>query len=224
MGVRVAVEIAPKRTFASALDWPGWSRGAKTEDDALQALLAYAPRYARVTKRAKVAFAPPATLRGIEVIERVEGGTSTEFGIPAAAVAGDDAETSAREIKRLLRLLRAAWATFDVAAARNKGVQLTLGPRGGGRQVPKMMEHVRDADAGYLTQLGSRVPDTAGATVEDALARLRDAYVEVVTARAAGTPLADPNKVRRPWSPRYAIRRSAWHALDHAWEIEDRSP
>jgi hypothetical protein len=223
MGVRVVLEVAPKRTFASALDWPGWSRGAKTEDDALQALLAYAPRYARVTKRAKVAFAAPATLRGIEVVERVEGGTSTEFGIPAAAVAGDDAEISAREIKRLLRLLRAAWATFDVTAAWNQGAQLTLGPRGGGRQVPKMMEHLRDADAGYLTQLGSRAPDTAGASVENALARLRDAFVEAATARAAGTRLADPNKVRRPWSPRYAIRRSAWHALDHAWEIEDRS-
>ena len=24
------------------------------------------------------------------------------------------------------------------------------------------------------------------------------------------------------WPPRYAARRIAWHALDHAWEIEDR--
>jgi hypothetical protein len=223
MGVRVVLEIAPKRSFASALDWPGWSRGAKTEDGALEALVAYAPRFGRVAKRAKVAFAPPATLRGIEVVERVEGGTSTEFGIPAAAAAGDDAELSAREITRLLRLLRAAWATFDVTAARHQGVQLTLGPRGGGRQVPKMMEHVRDADAGYLTQLGLRAPDTAGASVEDALARLRNAFVEAATARATGAPLTDPNKVRRPWSPRYATRRSAWHALDHAWEIEDRA-
>jgi hypothetical protein len=23
--------------------------------------------------------------------------------------------------------------------------------------------------------------------------------------------------------PRYAIRRIAWHVLDHAWEIEDKS-
>jgi hypothetical protein len=25
------------------------------------------------------------------------------------------------------------------------------------------------------------------------------------------------------WTVRYFIRRSAWHALDHAWEIEDRA-
>jgi hypothetical protein len=24
------------------------------------------------------------------------------------------------------------------------------------------------------------------------------------------------------WTPRFAVRRSAWHALDHAWELEDR--
>jgi hypothetical protein len=25
------------------------------------------------------------------------------------------------------------------------------------------------------------------------------------------------------WPARYVIRRTAWHVLDHAWEIEDRS-
>ena len=29
--------------------------------------------------------------------------------------------------------------------------------------------------------------------------------------------------VERGWPQRYAARRIAWHALDHAWEIEDRS-
>ena len=24
------------------------------------------------------------------------------------------------------------------------------------------------------------------------------------------------------WPALFAVRRSAWHALDHAWEIEDR--
>jgi hypothetical protein len=39
--------------------------------------------------------------------------------------------------------------------------------------------------------------------------------------------LASPNggtpPVPKGWPPRYAARRIAWHALDHAWEIEDRS-
>jgi hypothetical protein len=33
-----------------------------------------------------------------------------------------------------------------------------------------------------------------------------------------GAPIAG-----KKWPPRYAARRIAWHALDHAWEIEDRS-
>ncbi len=24
------------------------------------------------------------------------------------------------------------------------------------------------------------------------------------------------------WTPRYFVRRVAWHTLDHAWELEDR--
>jgi hypothetical protein len=31
----------------------------------------------------------------------------------------------------------------------------------------------------------------------------------------------DPNT---KWPVAYVIRRTAWHALDHAWEIEDRIP
>lgn len=29
--------------------------------------------------------------------------------------------------------------------------------------------------------------------------------------------------VEKGWPPRYAARRIAWHVLDHAWQIEDRS-
>ena len=55
------------------------------------------------------------------------------------------------------------------------------------------------------------------------MARLRDAFVDTVTARATGKPVPDPRNTKRPWSPRYAVRRAAWHVLDHAWEIKDRS-
>lgn len=214
MSLRVVVERAPKRTFASAIDWPGWSRAAKTEEGALAALLAYAPRYAAVAKRADLAFAPPVTLRGIDVVERLEGGASTEFGVPGEPAAAESDPLSPSELKRIIALLEAAWATFDATAEKAKGVSLRLGPRGGGRQVPKIVEHVHDADGGYLNQLGSKP-----AGVVD----VRGAFVEALTARATDAPLPNPNNVRKPWSPRYAARRSAWHALDHAWEIEDRS-
>ena len=218
--LRVVLEVAPKRAFASALDWPGWSRAGKTPDEALEALLAYAPRYARVARRAKVAFRPPATVRGVEVVERQRGGAGTEFGVPSASAKAEAEALTQAELKRLIALLRAAWGTFDAAAAKAKGVSLSLGPRGGGRQVPKMTEHVREAEAAYVHQLGTKAPRGSAAT----MARLRHAFVAALTARASSEPLPDPNKVKKPWGPRYAARRSAWHALDHAWEIEDRSP
>jgi hypothetical protein len=216
-GLRVVLEVAPKKAFASALDWPGWSRGAKTDDEALAALLAYAPRYAAVARRARIAFRPPATPRGVDVVQRLKGGSGTEFGVPGATATVEREPISAAELKRLVALLRAAWATFDAAARKAEGVSLSLGPRGGGRQVPKMTEHVREAEAAYLHQLGSRAQRDAP------MPDLRAAFLAALTARATGEPVPDPNKVLRPWVPRYAVRRSAWHALDHAWEIEDRS-
>ena len=219
MTLKVVLEVAPKRAFASALDWPGWSRGGRTPDEALDSLLAYAPRYASVARRAKIAFRPPATVRGVGVIERLGGGSGTEFGVPSSAAAAEAEALSAVELERLVALLQAAWASFDAAAKSAEGVSLRLGPRGGGRQVPKMVEHVRESEAAYLHQLGSRPPRGDAAT----LAALRSGFVEALTAVATGGELTDPNKVKKPWAPRYAVRRSAWHALDHAWEIEDRS-
>ena len=217
MGLRVVLEVAPKRSFASAIDWPGWSRGAKTADAAVEALLSYAPRYARVAKRAKVAFSPPSTERGVEIVERQTGGGGTEFGVPSATARPESDPLPRRELNRLVALLEASWATFDAAARKADGTTLTLGPRGGGRQVPKMIEHVREAESAYLHQLGTKA---SGQSMPD----LRRSFVEALRMLAAGEELPTPNKVKKPWTPRYAVRRSAWHALDHAWEIEDRSP
>jgi hypothetical protein len=218
MPLRVVLEVAPKKSFASALDWPGWSRGAKTPDEALAALLAYAPRYAKVARRAKTAFDPPATTRGIEIVQRQKGGSGTEFGVPSSTASAESDPIAAPELKRLLALLEAAWTTFDAAARRAEGRSLRLGPRGGGRQVPKMIEHVREAEAAYLHQLGTKGPGSGAS-----LGELHAAMLDTLARLARGEELPTPNKVHRPWGPRYAIRRSAWHALDHAWEIEDRS-
>jgi hypothetical protein len=219
MAVDVILEVAPRRAFASALAWPGWSRGGKTPDEALIALSSYAPRYAAVAKRAKVAFTPGQ----LEVIERVEGGTGTEFGVPGVAAATDDRALRAAELKHLVSLLEAAWATFDAAAASAVGVELTRGPRGGGRDLEKIIGHVREAEVAYLGQLGSRAPAADDEDPARPMRRLRSAFVEALEDVRAGRPLANPRNTRKPWSPRYAIRRSAWHVLDHAWEIEDRA-
>jgi hypothetical protein len=219
MAVRVVLEVAAKRAFASAIDWPGWSRAGRTEDDALEALAAYAPRYAVVARRAKVAFRPPATTRGLEVVERIKGDGGTEFGVPGKAAAAEDGPISAAELKRLVALLKASWAVLDGAAKKAVGVELTKGPRGGGRELPKIIEHVREAEVSYLGQLGSRPP--AGADEDPA--RLRRTLTDALTAVATGKPIENPRRTKKPWPARYAVRRSAWHTLDHAWEIQDRS-
>ncbi len=219
MPIAVIVEAAPKRSFASALDWPGWSRSGKTPEEALEALSSYAPRYATVAKRAKVAFRPGP----VDVVERVKGSGGTEFGVPGVAAKAEGKPMRPADLKRHLALLEASWATLDAVAARAAGVELTKGPRGGGRDLDKIIEHVRDADAAYLGQLGSRPPSADDEDSERTLALLRAAFVEALHAVVKGDPMPNPRNTRKPWSPRYTIRRSAWHVLDHAWEIEDRS-
>jgi hypothetical protein len=59
--------------------------------------------------------------------------------------------------------------------------------------------------------------------VAEYAAAVRATAVDALAARAGGRPVADPRQTKNPWSPRFYVRRAAWHALDHAWEIEDRS-
>lgn len=224
MTVRVVLEVGPNHSFASALDWPGWSRRGRSEDEALETLLAFAPRYAAVAKRAQVAFKPPATTRGLEIVERVKGGDGTEFGVPGTPAASEDDSISAADLERLLALLKASWSAFDDAARKAVGVELTKGPRGGGRELPKIMEHVREAEVAYLSKLGSRAPPSSAERAARPMALLRRTFTDALIAVATGKQVADPSRTQKLWTPRYAVRRSAWHVLDHAWEIQDRSP
>ena len=209
--IRVLVEAAEKKVFLSALDWPGWSRGAKTEDAAVEALLAAAPRYARV---AAAAGFPLATDNlSLVVAERVDGNASTEFGIPAIVADADRASVDPAEAARLAALLDAAWAELDrIAAAAPE--ELRKGPRGGGRDRSRVVAHVIDAEAAYAAVLGRRHRPEGAAGV----AAMRADLLQVLRQPSDGSPIGG-----RKWPPRYAARRIAWHALDHAWEIEDRA-
>lgn len=217
MPVRVVLEVAPKKAFASALDWPGWARAGRTEDDALQSLVDYGARYAVVARRAQLPFAHPATVRGLDIVERLRGNGTTEFGAPGKSARAEEQPVSGADLARLVALLEASWAILDAVAKKAAGVKLSTGPRGGGRDLDKIIGHVRDAESAYLHKLGARAPDPEGAN-------LRRAFTDALTALAAGRPVDNPSRTRNVWSPRYATRRAAWHVLDHAWEIEDRSP
>ncbi|HET7644908.1 MAG TPA: hypothetical protein VFM03_00310 [Candidatus Limnocylindria bacterium] len=220
---RVALEVAPGRSFASALDWPGWARSGKTPEEALDRLLEYAPRYTAALRGTRLGFAPPASADALEVVERLEGGGSTEFGVPGSAARAEARAMDAAALDRSIAILRAAWRAFDRAADAAGGATLTTGPRGGGRTLDKMRSHVLDAEVAYLGQLGSRPPALDG-DLEERMERVRTALVATLTARVRGDELPNPRRTKTPWSPAYAVRRIAWHALDHAWELEDRTP
>jgi hypothetical protein len=211
--LEVAIERVPKRAFASAVEWPGWSRGAKTPEQAIEALLAYAERYAAVAHLAGMEL--PSSGFEVKVAEEVEGDASTSYGVPGKVSAVDRWPLDAAGAERLADLVAAAWRHFDAIAAAAPEA-LRKGPRGGGRDRTKIVEHVVGADHAYCGQLGVRIaaPDPSDAR---AVAALHEAMLEVLRRPSDGSPI-----VKR-WTTRYAARRIAWHALDHAWEIEDRS-
>ena len=215
--IRVTVEATPKKAFASAVDWPGWSRSGKTEELALEALRAAAPRYAAVAREAGVPFAEKADdADAYEVVEHSDGSAGTEFGIPYSITKLDGRHLTKAQAEREARLVEAAWTVLARVAA-SAPAQLRKGPRGGGRDRDKMVRHVIDADWAYAREIGIRIkqPDPPDdATVKE----LRAAMLDVLRQPTDGSPIAD-----RKWTTRYAARRIAWHALDHAWEMEDRS-
>lgn len=219
--IRVYVESGEKKVFASALDWPGWSRGARDEKGALEALVAYGGRYAEIV--AGVAdYRPPGEASDLEVTERLKGGGATDFGVQSLPASSDEEQLSEAEIERLEALLQACWQGFDRIARHAEGVELRKGPRGGGRDLPKMVEHLVGAEEGYLRQLGARPGPAGNSTAAGRWPALREAILAAFRARANGEEPDPPTKVKRRWSPRYFVRRASWHLLDHAWEIEDR--
>ncbi len=214
--VRVAIEATPKKAFATAVDWPGWSRSGKTRELALDALAAYAPRYALVANEAEETFQNEVGAADFDVTEEAEGGGGTDFGVPSRVTDADRRRTTAADADRLRRLVAAAWTVFDRVAA-TAPAELRKGPRGGGRDRDKMIGHVVEADGAYAREIGLRLkaPEPGRrATVEAS----RAAVLDAIGAPSDGSPLAD-----RKWTARYAAGRIAWHALDHAWEMEDRS-
>ena len=194
----VYLEVGAKKVFACAVDWPGWCRAARTEDAALAALLSYSDRY-----RAAVPWFAPDDLR---VVGRLPGNATTDFGAPDARGPWDDAPLAEGEPDRLADVLAATWTAFDAVVA-GAPAELRKGPRGGGRDRDAVVDHVREAERSYGRAYGVRVPP-------------RTPWVEqratVLAAVRAGAPGGS-------WPLRYAVRRSAWHVLDHAWEVEDKS-
>ncbi len=208
---RVLIETTPSRAFASALDWPGLARGGRDENAALEALSVKLPRYAQIAEAAGQPFALDDV--ALEVVERVPGNGASAFGVPAMIAAADRAPSGRAEAGCLASIVEAAWDAFDrISAAAPE--ELRKGPRGGGRDRTKIVEHVNGADAGYAAAIGRKHEATDRAAIE----AMRADVLAVLRQPSDGSPIAG-----KKWPARYAARRIAWHALDHAWEIEDRT-
>jgi hypothetical protein len=205
MKVAVAVETGAKKSFATAVDWPGWSRSGKTEELAIQALIDYGLRYAEIARAAGEDFDPDRV--DVAVVGHTTGGGGTDFGVPSNVTDADRRPTTKAGADRLARLVEAAWMAFEAVAA-DAPEALRKGPRGGGRDTSKIVGHVTDADFAYSNEMGIKL--------KAPIADVRQAMLDVLREPSDGSPL------KKRWTARYAAHRIAWHALDHAWEIQDR--
>jgi hypothetical protein len=230
--IRVTLEIGlrGKRVVAVAPDWPGLERGATTGEAAIERLLSYVPRYAPVAKLAgmETEFATSTTGTNsravdsaIDVIEHYPGTGSTDFwGISFAFSGIDQQVMSSEALERELMLMRACWAFFD-DVRRRVSAEMQKGPRGGGRDRDRIVRHTVFTEQDWAKMLGVPTPQEAQeAMLTDeglnALNAYRDAYCNAIRA------LHSQGEMARKWPLRYLIRHTAFHTMDHAWEMQDK--
>ena len=219
MPVRTVVQHGPKekRSVAFALDWPGWSRGAKTADLAVETLESYRERYRPIPHLAGMGQEFDAA-GPLEIVEDRVGTGSTDFwGISFAPAASEHGPMAAPELDRAIALLEACWAYFDGVAAR-VSAEMRKGPRGGGRDRDRIVRHaIRTESEDFARKVGIRIPEEAALT-PDGLREHRTSYVAGIRAYNAG----EIDRPMHSWTLPFLIRHSAFHMLDHAWEMEDK--
>ena len=215
--LRVLVEqpTRGKRWLAVAADWPGLERGGKTEDEAVEKLAHYVPRYLPVAKRVRLG-SQLATQNHPDIIGRYPGVGSTDFwGISFAPSPLDREPFDARTFDRQVRLLRAAWAEFDETAAR-VSAELRPGVRGGGRSRDEIVRHVLANEGGDFSKRVKAESELEDLLAPDRLAQHRARFVDAMRAWYR------EGKSLGKWTIPYLLRHTAYHVLDHTWEMQDR--
>lgn len=218
----IFLEIGKKKVFAGSVKWPGWCRFGRDEASAIQALMDYAPRYWRDINDTKLGFVLPETQTDFTVVESVDGNATTDFGAPDAELPSDTDPIDEGEMERFQATLKSCWIAFDKAIKMAESTELRKGPRGGGRDLERIVDHVLMADEGYLKRISWKLQKIDGADLEQRLERVRAEILEGLVAAAHGQlPTVGPRGGKR-WTARFFVRRVAWHVIDHTWEIEDR--
>jgi hypothetical protein len=215
--IRVTLEIGPKdkKVVAVAPDWPGLERGAKSATAAIETLQSYLPRYAKVAKLAGM-DAEFAATTDVDVVERYQGTGSTDFwGISFAFSSIDQQDMSSGELERELILMQACWKYFDDVRSR-VSAEMQKGSRGGGRDRDRIVLHVCANEQDWARKLGVGVKDGEWITDAEGLKAFRRDYCKAFQTFHAEGKMVGAKPLR------YLIRHTAFHTLDHAWEMEDK--
>jgi hypothetical protein len=215
--LRVTLEVGPKKkkVVAVAPDWPGLERGGNSGEAAIERLQSYFPRYAKVVKLARM-DGEFAAITTVDVVEQYRGSGSTDFwGISFAFSSIDGQPVSSKDLERELTLMKACWTYFDDVRGR-VSVEMKKGPRGGGRDRDRIVRHVLGVEQDWATKVGVRTPQDSVVTDDEGLKTYRDAFC------AAIRQFHSEGKMARTWPLRFLIRHTAYHTMDHAWEMEDK--
>ena len=207
----IYLELAGKKAIAWSLEWPGWCRIRPNEEAAVQALIDYEPRYRLIAHQAGLDFAPG----DLVVAERLPGDGNTAWGVPSVTAPAETRPIDATTMLRYVALLRAAWDTLEQVVATSPA-ELRKGPRGGGRDRDEVWRHVVEAERVYARRVGVR-HKPFDVNNKSALKAMQEETIAVLGKASTGEP-----PVADRWNVSYAIRRMAWHVIDHIWEIEDR--
>ena len=218
MPVRTVIQRGPKhkKAVAIAIDWPGWNRGAKTPEEALELLEAYRQRYVPIARLAgledEFAAAGP-----LEIVEDHVGTGSTDFwGISFVASSFEEGPMPDAELDRKLALLQAAWTFFEQVGAR-VSAEMEKGPRGGGRDRDRIISHVlRNEQGDFARKVGVMEPPDVMLSPDEVRAHHEDFVAGIRDFNARGAMAG------RSWTVPFLLRHTAFHALDHAWEMEDK--
>lgn len=216
--MRAVVERGPKgkKAVAFAVDWPGLSRGAKTPELALDLLAAYRERYRPVAVAAGVAEEYDGAGELAVVEDRVGPGSTDFWGISFAPCGVEVEPLDDVELDRKIGLLQACWDYFDTVAAR-VSADLQKGPRGGGRDRDEIVRHtLRTESQDFARRVGVQVAEDS-VLAPDGRAAYRTAYVAAMRAYNAGE-----GRRMRSWNLPFLVRHSAFHTMDHAWEMADK--
>jgi hypothetical protein len=207
----IYVELGGKKAIAWSLEWPGWCRIRTSEEAAVQALIETKARYQLIARRAGQDFAPG----DLVVVERLPGDGNTAWGVPSVLASADTRTINETTAQRNVALLRASWDMLEEVVATSPA-ELRKGPRGGGRDRDEIRRHVIEAERVYARKIGVRLKPFE-MNDKSSLKAMREEIADVLSKPSTGEPL-----VSGGWNASYAVRRMAWHVVDHFWEIEDR--